>query len=161
MKIRIAGTALALAFTAACGGGENASSGQAAAADSAPPAADGGMAGMEGMPGMGGGQQDDMTAQMQAHMQSMRGASGDSLVAMLPMHRQMAANMLARMNREMSQMNMPADAAWTATADSVRQDLTRMPEMDASEAQALMPQHEARLSRLMEMHRSMMGEMKM
>lgn len=161
MKIRTAATWLVLAVTAACGGGEGASSGQAAAADSAAPAADTAGAGMEGMPGMGGTQQGDMAAQMQAHMQSMRGASGDSLMAMLPMHRQMAANMLAQMNREMSQMNMPADAAWTATADSVRQDLTGMPEMAASELQALMPRHEARLARLMEMHRAMMGAMKM
>ena len=65
------------------------------------------------------------------------------------------------MNRDMGQMNMQADASWTATADSVRQGVTGMPEMDAAERQTLMPQHEARLNRLMDMHRSMMVGMKM
>lgn len=161
MTIRMAVAALALAFTTACGGGGDASSGQAAAPDSSPAATGGGMEGMEGMEGMDSGQGGDTMEQMRAHMQAMRGASGDSLAAMLPMHRQMAGNLLAQMNREMGQMNMQADASWTATVDSVRQDLTRMPELDAAELQALMPQHEARLARLMETHRSMMGGMKM
>lgn len=155
MKISMAAAALTLVLVSACGGGGDASSRQAAPPDSA---AAGGMAGMEGM---SPAQDEDPMEQMRTHMQAMRGASGDSLVAMLPMHRQMAGTLLARMNREMGQMNMRADAAWTATADSVRQDLTRMPEMDAAELQALMPRHAARLDRLIEMHRSMMGGMKM
>ena len=158
MKIRVAAAALALALTTACGGGGDASPEQAAAPDSSTAATGGGMAGMEGMDA---GQGDDTTEQMRAHMQGMRGARGDSLASMLPMHRQMAGNLLAQMNREMGQMNMQADASWTATVDSVRQDLTRMPEMNAAQLQALMPQHEARLNRLMDMHRSMMGGMKM
>ena len=156
MKIRMAAAALALVFTTACGGGGDAS--QAAAPDSSAAASGGGMAGMEGM---ASGQGGDTMEQMRAHMQAMRGASGDSIMAMLPMHRQMAGNLLARMNREMGQMNMQADAAWTATTDSVRQDLTRMPEMDAAELQAMLPQHEGRLNRLMDMHHAMMGGMKM
>lgn len=56
------------------------------------------------------------------------------------------------MNRDMGQMNMQAGASWTATAGSVRQGVTGMPEMDAAEPQTLMPQHEARLNRLTDMH---------
>ena len=113
--------------------------------------------GMEGMEGM----QDGMMEQMTAHMQMMDGAGADSLQAMVAMHRQMAANMLARMNREMREMNMTADAAWNATVDSLRQDLTRMPELTGSELEAMMPGHHARMMRLMEMHRTMMSEMQM
>jgi hypothetical protein len=104
------------------------------------------------MQGTGGG----TLEQMQAHLGSMRGAGGDSLKAMLPTHRPMTANMIAEMNREMRQMNMPADPAWTATVDSLRQDLVRMPEMSPAELQGAMPAHEARIERLMQMHRSMM-----
>ena len=118
--------------------------------------ADTSMGGMKGMQGMGGMQAQELVAQMRTHMQAMHGASGDSLKAMLPMHRQMAANMLAEMNREMRQMNMVADPAWTATADSLRQDLVRLPEMGAAELQAAMPAHKARLDRLMGMHQAMM-----
>ena len=99
--------------------------------------------------------------QMRAHLQAMHGAGGDRLKALLPMHRQMAANLIAEMNREMRQMNMTADPAWTATVDSLRQDLVRMPEMGAAEMLAAMPAHEARLDRLLQMHRSMTGGGKM
>ena len=131
---------------------------QQAQDDAAPPEAEtepaSGMAGMEGM-------EDGMMSQMTTHMQMMDGASGDSIQSMLPMHRQMAANMLAQMNREMRDMNMTTDEAWNATVDSVRQDLRGMPEMSASELEAAMPGHHARMMRLMEMHRSMMSDMQM
>lgn len=119
------------------------------------------MGDMPGMAGMGGMQDDSMMQQMQAHMGAMMGAGADSMAAMMPQHRQMAANVLAQMNREMREMNMTADEAWSATVDSLRQDLTRMPEMSAEEMQAFMPAHHARLERLMEMHRTMMGNMRM
>ncbi|HEX8242498.1 MAG TPA: hypothetical protein VF541_03360 [Longimicrobium sp.] len=112
---------------------------------------------MAGMQGMGGMEAQRMMEQMRTHLQAMSGAGGDSLKAMLPTHRQMAANMLAEMNREMRQMNMPADPAWTTTVDSLRQDLVRMPEMSPAELQGAMPAHEARIERLMQMHRGMMG----
>ena len=142
---------------AACGGSDEAND-KAAAPPPAAPAADTTMSGMQGMGGTQGG---GMTEEMQAHMRSMQGAGGDSLKAMLPMHRQMAANMVAQMNREMSDMNMATDAGWTATVDSLRQDLVRMPEMGAAELQSFMPAHQARLERLMEMHRGMMRQMGM
>jgi hypothetical protein len=51
---------------------------------------------------------------------------------------------------------MGADAGWTATADSVRQDLTQMPELSTEELTTTLPGHEARLTRLGQMHQSMM-----
>jgi len=117
--------------------------------------------GMEGMPGMSGMQDGGMMQQMQAHMEMMTGVTPDSMMSMMPEHRQMAANMLAQMNRDMQQMNMPGDEAWTATVDSLRQDLSRMPEMSPQELQEWMPGHHARMTRLMEMHGAMMGNMPM
>jgi hypothetical protein len=72
---------------------------------------------MRGMEGMNTGGSQSMMQEMQSHMQMMEGAQGDSLRNMANMHRQMAANMLAQMNREMDQMNMAADAKWNALAD--------------------------------------------
>ena len=137
--------ALSVFTLAACGEGEES---QPEPAVQEPAA---GMPGMEGAPGAG------MMDEMSAHMESMDGISMDSMRVMLPMHRQRVANMLARMNREMSDMNMATDAQWDATVDSIRADLTTMPEMSAEELQALMPSHRARVMRLLEMHRSMMG----
>jgi hypothetical protein len=154
MRIRIL---LILPFALAACGGPDTPKQEAAAPPAAAPAGGGTMPGMEGMSGMQGGTMEEM----QANMRAMQGVSGDSLKAMLPMHRQMAANMLAQMNREMRDMNMGADAAWTATVDSLRQDLVRMPEMGAPELQSFMSAHQARLERLMQMHSSMMGGMKM
>lgn len=98
-----------------------------------------------------------MMDSMQVHIRMMQGMSGDRMKAMLPAHRQMVANMLSQMNSEMRQMNMQSDPKWTALADSVRQDLVRMPEMSAVELRSFMPAHGARVMRLMDTHRSMTG----
>jgi hypothetical protein len=116
-------------------------------------------AGMAGMPGMGM-MSAGMMDSMHTHMRMMDTMSAEQTKAMLPMHRQTVANMLSRMNSEMRSMNMPADQAWNATVDSLRQDLVRMPEMSGSELKAMMPAHHARMTRLMQMHRDMMGRMK-
>lgn len=156
----LAAAALVLAL-AACRsrGGEEAAT--TTPAETAPPAETTGAAPMPGMPGPGGmpGMPGgSMMATMQSHMRMMQGMGADSMKAMLPQHRQMVANMLAQMNQEMRRMNMAQDPAWTATVDSIRQDLTTMPSMSASELHAFMPRHGARVMRLVEMHQRMMRE---
>ena len=143
---RMLGIAALLAL-GACGG-------QTGAGDTAAANADQGAMGMDTMSGMGGG---DMMARMTSHMQVMQTANPDSLNSTMPMHRQMVANMLSEMNREMKAMNMTGDAAWTATMDSIRQDLVAMPDLSAAELQQFMPAHRARVARLMESHRRMMA----
>lgn len=114
-----------------------------------------------GMPGMRAGQMSaGMMDSMQTRMRMMEGVSPEQMTAMLPAHRQMVANMLSQLNRDMRKMNMQPDAKWTALTDSVRQDLVRMPEMSGSELRSFVPAHRARVMRLMQMHRSMMGGMK-
>ena len=114
--------------------------------------------------GMGGSMAGMMSAStmdsMHVHMQMMDTSSAQHVAAMLSTHRQMAANMLSRMNADMRGMNMSGDAAWNATVDSLRQDLTRMPDLDAAALKSMMPAHHARMMRLMQMHRDMMGKMK-
>lgn len=141
---------------AACGkSSETAKSDESAAAR----ADTGMMPGMPGMPGMAMGDT-SMMNQMQSHMRMMEGVSGDSMMKMLPMHRMMVANTISQFNNDMRGMNMQPDAAWQATVDSLRSDLTRMPELSASELSQMMPGHHARVMRLMDMHRAMMGGMK-
>lgn len=113
-----------------------------------------GMGAREGMPGMSAAA--GMSNEMQTHMSAMMVADGAGMKGMLAEHRQMVANMLATMNGEMASMQMTADAQWTATVDSLRQDLVRMPALDASELKAAMPGHETRVRRLAAMHETMM-----
>jgi hypothetical protein len=143
---------------AACTRGDTASGSADSAGTASAPGASQPMSGMEGMPGMGG-MQGGMMGRMQAHMAMMDGISGDSIRALLPTHRQMAANTLSTMNREMREMNMAGDAAWTATVDSLRQDLVTLPELSGSQLLSFMPAHNARMMRLMAMHQRMMKDM--
>jgi hypothetical protein len=124
----------------------------AAAADTAS-----GMAGMQGMSGMMGTATMDS---MEAHLRMMDTMRAEQFTVMLPAHRRMVANMLSRMNQEMRSMNMAANQAWTSTVDSLRQDLVRMPEMSGTELREMMPAHHARMTRLMQMHRDMMGRVR-
>ena len=96
---------------------------------------------------------------METHMRMMDGMTGEQMKAMLPAHRQMLANMLSQMNQEMRSMNMSGDPQWTATADSIRQDLIHMPERSPQELKRAMPAHHARITRLMKMHRKMTQKM--
>jgi hypothetical protein len=96
-----------------------------------------------------------MMSEMAAHLERLAALPTDSLRSMLPSHRQAVANLLAQMNREMRDMGMASDAAWDATADSIRGDLELMPDMDPAELEALVPGHRARVARLMVMHGAM------
>lgn len=158
MNIRRTATLMAAVLTlAACGGDDvpDADMMEGMDAEQMP------MGDMEGMEGMGSMMSGGMMNQMRAHMAAMEGAGADSLAAMIPRHRQMLANMIAQMNREMRDMNMGGDGGWDATVDSLRTDLRTMPEMTPAEMLAMMDAHHARIARLMEMHRSMMGQMPM
>ena len=121
-------------------------------ADTTKAGATAGMAGMQGM------MSPAMADSMQAEMKTMAAMTPDQMAAMLPMHRQMVGNMLSQMSRDMRFMNMPADAAWTALTDSVRQDLIRLPDMSKAELKRAIPAHHARVMRLIQMHKDMMGK---
>lgn len=164
-------TALCLAVaTSACAksgdgtaAGDSTSTGVAANASAASDTQ--GMAGMkrmDGMRGMGGMMDSAMTGmsnEMHTHMMAMTGAAADSMKRMLPMHRQMVANMIAKMNGEMRDMKMASNTEWTATVDSLRRDLVRLPELGNAELTAMMSAHMARVTRVSAMHQQMMRSM--
>ena len=114
---------------------------------------DSGMAGMPGMASAGSSMMDSM----RTHMRMMQSATPEQMKSMLPSHRQTVANMLSQMNAEMRSMNMPADPAWNATVDSIRQDLIHMPDMSGKELEGMMPAHGARVMRLLDMHERMLA----
>lgn len=163
MRAPLSYTAVALALSiAGCSPGsknEPAASDSAAAARTAADSA-GPMQGVQEMQGMGGMMGGKMMDDMRSHMRMMEGISADSLKDMMPLHRQTAANMISQMNREMRDMDMQGDAGWQTTMDSVRQDLVRMPEMSGAELRGFIAAHHARMTRLMDMHRSMMSSMR-
>ena len=109
---------------------------------------------MDSMPGMSGMQ---MGGQMMANVDKMMAMHGDSLTQMVPDHDQMLGGMMDQMNREMQGMNKAADPKWTALADSLRDDMAKMNAMSGAEMESFMTLHRGRMSRLMEMHGSMMG----
>lgn len=175
MKIMLRFATLAvtgISVLAACSSKGTSAENAATSADSglaikSPPGTD--TAGMHGMKmdstqrgKMGGMMGNAMLDSMQGHMgMMMQGVTADQMKAMIPAHRQMVANMLSQLSADMRKMNMTGDAKWIALTDSVRQDLKRVPEMTGAELKSFMPQHGARVMRLMDMHHSMMGGMKM
>lgn len=141
------------AFLFACGGTpDEEPAEEAPAADQAARDTTGGMGMGGGMMGMSAVQMGDSTM---GHMRMMEGMHGDTLMRALPMHRQMLEGTLSRMDGEMRGMNMAADPKWTALRDSLRDDLARMPQMSAAETESFMAEHRGRVSRMMELHRSM------
>lgn len=116
---------------------------------------------MAGMPGMSGTSASaGMMDSIETHLRTITAARPDQMKAMVPMHRQLVANMISQMNQEMRTMNMPANATWTATMDSVRQDLIHLPDMSSPDIAASIPARHSRITRLLEMHRDMMAKMK-
>ena len=142
------GLALLLTAVVACGGGEQREVRQ-------PDSAEGQAMGETG--GMGSMESQGMMREMRAHMQSMTGAGANSLRHLMPMHSQMTANMLQQMDSEMRGMQMTRDTGWTALADSVRQDVTQLPDVSAAELPEFMERHRGRVERLMARHEQMMG----
>jgi len=144
---------LLLVSLAGCGRANDQASDSAARERAADSAATG-MA-MHGMPARSIGSGAMMEA-MRAHLQTMQVMSADSVRAGLPMHRQMTDTLMAQMKMDMSDMKLLADPKWSALMDSVRNDVSRMPEMNSADLAKAVPAHHARLIRLMEMHQNMM-----
>lgn len=96
---------------------------------------------------------------VEANMRAMMGASSGQLQTLVPQHRQLVTSMIGQMNHEMGSMHTPASAAWMATRDSVDRDLMQFSTMSARDIQAMLPAHQARVTRLMQMQRGTMGRM--
>jgi hypothetical protein len=79
------------------------------------------------------------------------------MTAMIPMHRQMFGDMLSQMTSESQAMNLPSDAAWNTLADSVRQDLVRLTQMNKNDVKQAMTADCNRVTRLIRMHQALMA----
>ena len=146
---------VAVLFLAVCGGENDGSenAGLPARADSVR----GDTTGVAGTLGIEA-TQGDLVDEMEASMQMMTSMSADSMETMLPMHRRLLSDMIARINQDMTAASLAGDAAWTATVDSLQDDLTRMPNFGDDELRAFMPAHQDRVMRLIRMHRSMTAQ---
>lgn len=92
-----------------------------------------------------------MGSEWQRHMAAMHAAAGDSLQAIMPMHRQMVTGMMETMG---GRMGMAMDSAWMATRDSLRRDLERMQNMTPAEMEAFLQEHDARMQRMLRMYQA-------
>ncbi len=155
---------IGLLLSAACDGSVSRASSKtddsATMSTGAPPSAtaapSSGMSDFSGMSGMASMSDD---AVMPSHLAMLQQASPDSLVAQLPQHRQLVANMLSRMAREMRPMNMPGNALWNSTVDSLPQDLIHMPELTRAQLGTATSPHLRRVTRRPDMHLQMMQSM--
>jgi hypothetical protein len=95
-----------------------------------------------------------------AHVDSMARMSPDRMQTMMSRHETMMSQMLDQMGGDMRQMKMAETPAWSALADSVRQDLAALPTLKAQALSARMRAHASRVQRLMGMHEQMMKAMR-
>lgn len=112
---------------------------------------------MDGRQDMQGRGTNAMTEQVQADLRRMDGAGANDIQALVPAHRQTVTNMIAQFRQDMRGRSSSDNANFTATIDSVERDLQRMQGMSAQELQRLMPDHSARVRRLMDTHGTTMG----
>ena len=117
-------------------------------------AADTAMAGVTAM----GRMVAQMMESMEAHMRVMDTAGVSTMQARMPRYHRMADSLISRMNEEVRKTNIATDSIWPATVDSVRQDLSRLRAMPASDMRTMMPAHLARMRWLIQMQRTMTGK---
>jgi hypothetical protein len=84
---------------------------------------------------------------MRSHLNVITAAGGDEMVPMIPQHQQMVATLLTELSA-----SAPNNPSFSATADSIRQDLSRMTGAPANELDQLMDPHAERIRRLIEMY---------
>lgn len=139
----VARTALVLAALAVGGCSKKAPPADQAAdtANSATPMA---MQGMQMMPAM------------QAHLDSVAAMTPAQLKDAVAAHEDLTSRTMDAMGADMRGMGMQPDSAWSALADSLRQDLAELPALTEAALKARMDAHAGRLKRMMAMHEQMM-----
>lgn len=98
----------------------------------------------------------DMLPGARAYIDSIARAEPRDLTVLADGHRARIERMLEAMDRDMGAMRMPADSAWRALADSVRADLSAIPELNGEPLLLRMRAHAGRMRRLLDRHESMM-----
>jgi len=98
-------------------------------------------------------------AMMSAQLDSLGAMTPAQMIAMMPAHQALAAQMMSSMGSAMQGMHMQQDAGWAALSDSVQQDLTAMPGLSGGALQGRMQSHIGRMRRMMTMYQGMMQGM--
>lgn len=93
---------------------------------------------------------------MLLHLRRMQTMTDDEVVKSFPSHSQMLDHLLLELDYEVRAAG-GSGALWTATLDSAKQDLDWIEERPGSGMRAAFGAHEARVLRLIEMHRSIVG----
>ena len=92
-----------------------------------------------------------------AHDRALRRLRGSKLMAALPDHRQLTANLVSQMQMDMRAAQISTARPWDALVDSVLHDLVRLPDESVSGVTSMMPAHRARVARLITMHARMLA----
>lgn len=120
----------------------------------------GGTGGMASMASMAGMTSAGALDSMETRLRTMDVMSAAQIQAALPAHSRVAGDMLSRMSADVQAMHMSPNTSWSATTDSIRQDLSHMAGLTGAPMKAAMPAYHARMTRLMDMHRQMMAKTK-
>ncbi len=138
---------LALVLTGCDGGQDDLETADSSVLDTSSPGmpSTGMPGGMGPMGGMGPG---TTGSEWQQHMEALHAAAGDSLQAMIPMHRQRVTGMMEMMD---GRMGMAMDSTWMATRESLRRDVDRMRNMPPAEMVDFLEEHVARMQRMLRM----------
>ena len=91
-----------------------------------------------------------------AHDRALRRLRGRKLMAALPDHRRVTANLVSQMQMDMRAAQISTARPWDALVDSVLHDLVRLADESVSGVTARMPAHRARVARLITMHARML-----
>ena len=89
-----------------------------------------------------------LTDSVRAQLQLMPAMNTQQLTAILPTHIRMVASLLSRQAHEWPTGDHPGKSAPSATIDSVRADLARLPVMTAPQLGQAMPAHLERVQRI-------------
>ena len=89
-----------------------------------------------------------LTDSVRAQLQVMPAMNTQQLTAILPAHIRMVASLLSRQAHEWPTGDHPGKSAPSATIDSVRADLARLPGMTAPQLGQAMPAHLERVQRI-------------
>lgn len=157
MSIMKLSALLAVVAVAACSKTEPARTDTAAmtpAMAPATPVAMGSMSG-DGM-AMNRAHSDSIAAHAQTRLDSLRAASPDAAVKMVPEYTQAVNALLADCERMMKQMKMTPPAKWTTASAAVRADLVKMSTANASALHAIVTAHADRARGILDMRHDMM-----
>ena len=94
---------------------------------------------------------------LRAHLDSIQSLSGERLEAARATHSELIRSLLARIMTDFSGLTMVSGELQGALRE-VREDWEGMATMDPARFEAFLPEHLARVRRLMDMHRERMAE---